>query len=336
MDENRVKTEKPPQSRHSKLKIWQQNVNSLQKAHKDLLQDISPNHYHILAIQELYTNNFGIMRGNQGWFAIYPTPHVQDPNASRSIMLISTKIPSDRFCQIPVDNKDITTVEIQMEDGPMRIYNIYNDCNNSLALEALNLHLIDIQTTDATTVEDSPMIWVGNFNRHHPIWDELRNDHLFTSTNLNKAETLIDLLAEHDMEMALPAELPTLKAFSTGNLMQADIVFCSANILPAITHCTTSPHRRPIKTDHYPIYTQLDLNLIQLTCPQRKYNYCITDWTEFRKCLERHLFGTQYLQPTRIRTQEEFDFTLDQVMRAIMAATTETVSLYRPTPFTRR
>ena len=44
-------TNQPPsnqQDRHSHIKIWQQNVNGSQKAHEDLLHDVSPDNYHIL------------------------------------------------------------------------------------------------------------------------------------------------------------------------------------------------------------------------------------------------------------------------------------------------
>ena len=183
---------------------------------------------------------------------MYPTPLIDDPKASRSVMLISTKIPSERFRQIPLDHKDITAIELQTEEGPIRIYNVYNNCTNSEVLETLSRHLANVQTNDNdTTVEDSPMLWLGDFNRHHPMWDELRNEHLFTAANLTEAEKLIDLLAEYDMEMVLPPGTPTLRAFSTGNLTQTDNVFCSNNIAPAIMHCDTKPDRRPVKTDHF-------------------------------------------------------------------------------------
>ncbi|KAJ7347815.1 hypothetical protein DFH08DRAFT_936603 [Mycena albidolilacea] len=47
-------------------------------------------------------------------------------------------------------------------------------------------------------------IWAGDFNRHHPLWDKLCNQHLFTSKNLDLAQPLLDLLARYGMAMALP------------------------------------------------------------------------------------------------------------------------------------
>jgi hypothetical protein len=49
-------------------------------------------------------------------------------------------------------------------------------------------------------------------------WEELRNHHLFTAKNARLVQPLLVLLARHAMKMALPKDIPTLKALSTGNL----------------------------------------------------------------------------------------------------------------------
>jgi len=58
------------------------------------------------------------------------------------------------------------------------------------------------------------MAWFGDFNHHHPLWDEPRNAHLFNSCNL--IEPLLDLVHSYGMRMALPPGIPTLEACSTG------------------------------------------------------------------------------------------------------------------------
>ena len=61
------------------------------------------------------------------------------------------------------------------------------------------------------------MIWLGDFNRHHPLWEEERNLHLLTETYLNAAEPLLLLLAEYGMQQALPKDMPTLQSLATKN-----------------------------------------------------------------------------------------------------------------------
>jgi len=48
------------------------------------------------------------------------------------------------------------------------------------------------------------IIWLGDFNRHHPMWDEDHNAHLFMRTNLDGAQHLINVVIELNLKMALP------------------------------------------------------------------------------------------------------------------------------------
>jgi len=55
------------------------------------------------------------------------------------------------------------------------------------------------------------MIWAGNFNRHHLLWNRDEDTHLFTAQATRATKRLISLLAEHDIEMALPKGILTLE-----------------------------------------------------------------------------------------------------------------------------
>ena len=58
------------------------------------------------------------------------------------------------------------------------------------------------------------MLWCSDFNRHHPLWDEDRNRHLFTASALQAADRLLEKIADHNMIMVLPKDIPTLEAKS--------------------------------------------------------------------------------------------------------------------------
>lgn len=58
--------------------------------------------------------------------------------------------------------------------------------------------------------EDSTMVWAGDFNRHHPMWDRNEDVHLFIGLAQQAAEKLVNMLVEYNMEMALPKDTPTL------------------------------------------------------------------------------------------------------------------------------
>ena len=103
------------------------------------------------------------------------------------------------------------------------------------------------------------MIWAGDFNRHHPLWDDNNDMHLFTNQALRNAEGLINLLVEHGMEMALPKGIPMLQHMCTKKFSMPDNFFCTANLSQLITKCKVRAQSRPTSTDHFPIETHINL-----------------------------------------------------------------------------
>ena len=53
------------------------------------------------------------------------------------------------------------------------------------------------------------MIWAGDFNRHHPLWDRDEDVHLFTPQSARSANRLINILADYRMVMPLPIGIVT-------------------------------------------------------------------------------------------------------------------------------
>ena len=53
------------------------------------------------------------------------------------------------------------------------------------------------------------MMWIGDFNRHHPTWDNPNDTRLFTREAIEAAEKLIRAIADLGMELALAAGTPT-------------------------------------------------------------------------------------------------------------------------------
>jgi hypothetical protein len=61
-------------------------------------------------------------------------------------------------------------------------------------------------------------IILGDFNWHHPMWDEDHNIQLFTHRNLDEAQILINLTMDWNLDMTLPKGIPTLEHSRTKNL----------------------------------------------------------------------------------------------------------------------
>jgi len=86
----------------------------------------------------------------------------------------------------------------------------------------------------ATTSEHT--VWLGDFNFHHPLWDEECNSHLFTRPNSEKAQVLIDAAADLDMQMSLPNNTLTLWALTTSNYMWPNSIFISTSLTNTLIH----------------------------------------------------------------------------------------------------
>ena len=89
--------------------------------------------------------------------------------------------------------------------------------------------------------EDDHMIWLGDFNRHHPLWEDKTNGHLMTNSHLQMAQLLIELLVEYGMIMVLPKYTPTLEASSTKNWTCPDNIFCTEHMAEILNSCYINP-----------------------------------------------------------------------------------------------
>lgn len=154
------------------LHIWQQNINKSLVAQLDLLHSLSPLDYNIAVIQEPYIDHLGNSRSTPHWISIYPQGHLDSPKSTRSLTLVNRSlISTNAWTQVLVANPDITALRLESNLGPVYIYNIYNDSTHARDLEALKTHLCE-RERGPTEGQYIHMVWFGNFNHHHPLWDE--------------------------------------------------------------------------------------------------------------------------------------------------------------------
>ena len=314
------------------LKIRQQNVNKSLISQLDLLASLRRDDYDVCTIQEPYIDFNGKTRANRQWITVYPNTHSEHPDATRSVILVNTNLVTDTWKQIQLQHPDITAIEMTGEFGTLRIINVYNDCNNNSTLTHLSAYMRN-RDHQRYTVGPLNTIWLGDFNRHHPLWDEERNAHLFTRDNLELTQLLLNMLGRHNMKMTLPAFMPTLKSHSTGNHTRVDNVFCSEGLVDNIVKCTTDDAARPVKTDHYPIVTQLNIQTTRTTSKARP-NFRLADWPELISTLKTNLANLP--PPTEIADTQSFDNVLKALNHAIQDAVKKHVPISRPCPYSKR
>ena len=139
-----------------------------------MLRNLDPEEYDIALIQEPAINMVNLTIANPKWIAVYPTTHNRDrAMRTQSVILVNKLISKDNWQIVPVDSPDVSAIEIQSGSGNTRIYNVYNDITHNETLTALEKHFTDANAHARACVDG--LLLMGNFNHHHPMWDEARN-----------------------------------------------------------------------------------------------------------------------------------------------------------------
>ena len=123
-------------------------------------------------------------------------------------------------------------------------------------------------------------VWVGDFNRHHPHWDSISDNRLFTSNAIKKAEKLISAVADAGLDLALPPKIPTHKHNVSKKWTRLDHVFLSEHSFDALLSCEVLTDYLSPNTDHRPIVMKLDLTLTKAPVKTTR-NFRNVDWSKF-------------------------------------------------------
>jgi hypothetical protein len=289
------------------LKIWQQNINKSLTCQHDLLsnKNLINKGISITALQEPSINTFNLTIANKDWTTLYPSTHNTSPEKTRVAMLIHTALALDSWTQLDFPSGDVIVTQIKGSWGRITIFNIYNNGNNDATINALaKFHRENDSLLEGTVNEDTHCMWIRDFNRHHPHWDNVNDSWLFTTDAIEVAEVLIETVANVGLELILPAGLPMHCHNVTKRWTRLDQVFLSDHSLNLVTSCNTCVDSRGINTDHMPILTELDLEAT-LAKDITIHNFRGVDWEWFHEMLNDRL---QLIQPPKpIITQEELD-----------------------------
>jgi hypothetical protein len=107
---------------------------------------------------------------------------------------VNASLDTNIWSQISLEGtNDITAVQFRHPQGKTTLFNIYNDCTHSNTLHALD-SFVKKERRNLIQTDSDIMFWCGDFNRHHPMWDEERNHHLFTAGATKDTEELYPCL----------------------------------------------------------------------------------------------------------------------------------------------
>jgi len=316
------------------LRIWQENLNKSATAQHCILSGpFTAKEWDVIAIQEPVIDDLGNTKATPDWNVIYPSYKYTHQSRTRAVTLVHKRINTNNWRQIPFPSADVVIVQITGIYGHVTIINIYDDSKIRNVIPLLTTFL----SRELPTVRPTPtahMIWLGDFNAHHYMWEEERNAHLCDPVEAQEtAQQLIDLMATHNMQLALPKDLPMLQSSSTGNWTRLDNVFCTAHTIDVISQCDTKPRRRPPCTDHVPILIRLDIEVPQ-TDQATTRNFRETDWKSFREKLAEHL--NDIPPPKLISSEAQFQTAATDLTNVIKRTIEEVVPLSKQCPQAKR
>ena len=242
-------------------------------------------------------NSFNQSITLKDWISVYPFTHCAHPGKSCTLTLIST------------------TIVIKGEWGKITIFNIYNDSNNNKTINLLKLfHRTRPNVTNQAKVGVAHILWLGDFNRHHPHWDNPNNTRLFTEGALKAAEILIEAVVLLGLDLILPSGIPMHCHHIMKKWSHLDQVFISDHSIDLVEVCNTETHFCSIKTDHLPIITQLNM-ATPTALSSSFHNFRDVDWIDFCNNLEGHLNHLE--KPKKIANQEQLDKSCKELMVAL-------------------
>jgi hypothetical protein len=306
----RLQTHKLQATRH--VRIWQQNCRRSEACQQDVINSCNPDKYNLILIQEPWLDHLSNTHAPTGWSAVYPPTHyLENAERTRLVIFISPRLAGDACTNIPIDSPDITAVQLETERGSIRILNVYNTQEHSHTEDKLRAW------TDAPTKNTSPptalhtrgpaahTLWMGDFNRHHLLWDDNNQDQLFTCDALRTANGLVKVAMHAQLMMRLPKGINTYET-PHHTWTRPNNVFASEDLHDLVVRCDVAPELRPVSADHLPIITESDVS-VDRTSVAESYVWKMVDEKTYREALCKAIEEKIGPAPEHINTVEHLE-----------------------------
>ena len=150
-------------------------------AHLDIINEKTSEKYDIILIQEPHSTSFNAIRSPPKFRPVFPANRFVDDSQIRSVIWVNRDLDTKSWIELDVpDTNDIMAIQLSGPYGKLAIFNIYNDCTHSRNQTVLS-RFIRRNNNMLIRSENHHMVWAGDFNRHHPLWDDDKDTHLFTN-----------------------------------------------------------------------------------------------------------------------------------------------------------
>ena len=178
---------------------------------------------------------------------------------------------------IPLATTDLTLLSLQYSNGPTTYFlNVYNPPQSFSSIPLIQPIL--------TATRNHPTHILGDFNCHHPLWNNANRK----QPPEPAANKLVDILILHNFQLISPRGIPTHRSGTT-----IDLYLINNHVdIGLLATCKINTDLDS-SSDHHPIHLNIPTNQgIPETLPRRNLNKA--DWKKGRKIL-KHLERTNPL-----------------------------------------
>lgn len=276
-----------------------------------ILNTANPKDWDVITLQEPWLNSYGNSCSPQYWRIISANFYTEGRSCIQSIVLINTNLSTDCYTILPLMHSNITAIRFKGNHGYLFVFNIYNEITSNDTLSCLD-HFIDLNAPLVCPSNADCVLWLGDFNHHHLMWEDDSDEHLFEPEEY--IVPLVDLLYKNDMLLTLPKGIPTLQT-PAGNWTRQDNVRHNNTTDNPIVFWNTVPAIHPPLVDHMPIITILNLPLPRSSAV-KSLDFRNADWPLINANLSQQFKARS--PAMHIKSKEEFYKKVNNVVRILI------------------
>lgn len=308
------------------LRILQANLQHQHEAQHALLNDEALKDFGVLLIQEpagFRTDEGRFIAAPQShqWWTQY-MPSLQDDAERWPIRSLIYANQSLRTRQIEIPSKDVTAIEIQVENRTCLVFSVYVppiEGTSDHYTETINNTLQQVESA-CSRYPSHEIILCGDFNRHDQLWggDAIRRD---------EGERILQCIDQLGLQLLLPRGTATHDSGTT-----IDLVLATSGLANDLTTCQT--WHTAYGSDHEAIETQFALNAYEPSREPRRL-FRNTDWQRACQLVSNGLRQLP-IHNTTLDTPQRIDSFTTHFTQIVQDAVFQCTPIARPSPYTKR
>ncbi|CDO74892.1 hypothetical protein BN946_scf184461.g4 [Trametes cinnabarina] len=309
----------------SGMRVFNLNCRRSPEVVLSVLNSMDPSRWDVLCLQEppIHIADRAGFRSPH-WNLLLPgTPGQRDSPAPRSVIYVSNRLPSDSYTQIPLTTYDICAIHFSFSSFSFSLFSIYNPPGSVSSVTMLRTILSD------PALPPSPRLLCGDFNLHHPLWSGTDSPE---RTRRSDADTLLQVLADHQLSLALPPGTPTFRSDAHGTWATLDLVFVSGAAEDLVVRCEPGTGHG---SDHRSLEIELDLS-VPLLSPPSRLNWRETDWGRYKEEVATRWESQRILERSlRLPTRQSIDALVSDITDILSQAAQDSIPHAKPCPYSK-